>query len=139
MGRPSRYANFALKLEMSKAYDRVSWMFLTTVLRRFGFGEWWIDMTWRLVSNVWFSILFNGASIGFFKSMRGVRQGNPLSLALFIIGVEVLSRSLNKLLENQNFKCFSVLRGFPKITHLSYADDVLIISSACSTSLQCVM
>lgn len=139
MGRTSKNADVALKLDMSKAYDRVSWVFLTMVLRRFGFGEQWIDRIWRLISNVWFSVLVNGASVGFFKSTRGIRQGDPLSPGLFIIGAEVLSRSLNALLEHRGFKCFSVPRGCPKITHLSYADDVLVFSSACSSSLRCVM
>ncbi|XP_071918720.1 uncharacterized protein [Coffea arabica] len=53
--------------------------------------------------------------------------------------MEVLSRSLNKLLESQNFKCFSVPRGCPKITHLSYADDVIIFLRAHPSSLRCVM
>nr|XP_027086510.1 uncharacterized protein LOC113708247 [Coffea arabica] len=139
IGRTSRNADVALKLDMSKAYDRVSWMFLTMVLRRFGFREQWIDRIWRLVSNVWFSVLINGASVGFFKSTRGLRQGDPLSPGLFIIGAEVLSRSLNQLVEHREFKCFSVPRGCPMITHLSYADDVLVFSGASSASLRCVM
>ena len=64
----------ALKLDMSKAYDRVDWMFLVTVLHKFGFGERFIDMMWRLVSNVWFSVLINGLPHGFFKSSRGLQQ-----------------------------------------------------------------
>nr|XP_027121309.1 uncharacterized protein LOC113738257 [Coffea arabica] len=60
MGRTSRNADVALKLDMSKAYDRVSWIFLTMVLRRFGFREQWIDRIWKLVSNVWFLVLING-------------------------------------------------------------------------------
>ncbi|XP_071940073.1 uncharacterized protein [Coffea arabica] len=53
--RKNRGGNVVLKLDMAKAYDRVSWPFLLQVLRRFGFGEVWIDMIWRLISNVWFS------------------------------------------------------------------------------------
>ena len=59
--------NVVIKLDMMKVYDRVSWPFLLQVLRRFGFSETWIDMTWHLVSNVWFSILVNGAPQGYFK------------------------------------------------------------------------
>nr|XP_027121205.1 uncharacterized protein LOC113738177 [Coffea arabica] len=75
MGKVSGRGKVALKLDMSKAYDRVSWVFLTQVLRKFGFGERWIDMVWRLVSNVWFSVLVNGAGVGFFKASRDSAKG----------------------------------------------------------------
>ena len=62
--------NMVLKLYMSKAYDRMSWVFVLKVLRQFGFGERCIDMVWRLLSNVWFSVIVNVVSHGFFKSYR---------------------------------------------------------------------
>ena len=42
--RVNRAGNVVLKLDMAKAYDRVFWNFLTQVMRKFGFGERWIDM-----------------------------------------------------------------------------------------------
>ena len=93
----------ALKLDMAKAYDMVSWQFLITILRRFGFGERFIDMVWKLISNVWFFVLVNGVPYGFFKSSRELRQGDPLSPALFIIGSEMLSRALNSLVYQSGF------------------------------------
>lgn len=65
---------------MSKAYDRVSRVFLIMVLRRFGFSEVLIDMIWRLVSGNWYSVLVNGQTYGFFRSSRGVKQGDPYLL-----------------------------------------------------------
>ncbi|XP_060216810.1 GDSL esterase/lipase At5g03980-like [Lycium barbarum] len=44
-------ANVVLKLDMEKAYDRVSWMFLVRVSRKMGFAEVFIDMVWRLIAN----------------------------------------------------------------------------------------
>ena len=60
----------ALKLDMAKAYDRMSWVFVIQVLRRFGFGERFIDMVWHLIFNVWFSVIVNGMTYGFFKFSR---------------------------------------------------------------------
>ena len=51
----------------------------------------------------------------------------------------MLSHSFSSLLESRDFRCVSVPRGFPKSTHLSYADDILIFSSTCPTSLRGVM
>ncbi|XP_059302171.1 uncharacterized protein LOC132054125 [Lycium ferocissimum] len=44
--------NVILKLDMSKAYDRVNWQFLMTVLRKFGFSDKWVDLVWRSISNI---------------------------------------------------------------------------------------
>nr|XP_027082456.1 uncharacterized protein LOC113704781 [Coffea arabica] len=137
--KKARGGNVALKLDMAKAYDRVSWIFIVRVLRKFGFGERLIDMVWRLVSNVWFSVIINGASHGFFKSSRGIRQGDPLSPALFVIGAEVLSRGLNSLAAQSGFLGFTVPRGCPSVTHLAFADDVLIFANGSSSSLKEIM
>ncbi|XP_071905976.1 uncharacterized protein [Coffea arabica] len=73
------------------------------------------------------------------QSFRGLQQGDPLSPALFIIRVEVLSRSLKQLVAHRGFQGVWVRRGCPTITHLGYPDDVLIFSGANMTSLKLVM
>ncbi|XP_027156870.1 uncharacterized protein LOC113758039 [Coffea eugenioides] len=65
IGKKCRGWNVVLKLDMAKAYDRMSWVFILKVLRQFGFRERFIDMVWRLLSNVWFSVIVNDAVIVF--------------------------------------------------------------------------
>ncbi|XP_027062955.1 uncharacterized protein [Coffea arabica] len=124
---------------MAKAYDRMSWVFIIRVLRRFAFGKRFIDIVWRLLSNVWFSVLVNGVPYGFFKSSRGLQQGNSLSPALFIIGAEVLSRGLNLLYFQSNFVGYKVPRHCPTISHLAFADDIIIFANGSASSLKKIM
>nr|XP_009591417.1 uncharacterized protein LOC104088448 [Nicotiana tomentosiformis] len=124
---------------MSKAYDRVSWEFLCLSLRAMGFGEGWIDMIWILVSNIWYSININGTRSDFFNSSRGLRQGDPLCPSLFVICAERLSRLMNKLLENADFRPYTVDKHSPMITHLSYADDTILFTSRNLESIRLMM
>ncbi|XP_075080304.1 uncharacterized protein LOC142165824 [Nicotiana tabacum] len=131
--------NVILKLDMTKAYDRLSWLFLTKVLRKMGFTERLIGIVFGLVSNNWYSILINGQAHGFFKSSRGVKQGDPVSPTLFILAAEALSRGLNALHTNLYFCGFGMPKWSPKINHLAYADDMIIFSSSDETSLMLII
>lgn len=73
INKRAKHVNVVVKLNMAKAYDRMSWIFLTKVMRRFGFRERTIDMVWRILSNNWYSILINGQTHGFFSFIRGVK------------------------------------------------------------------
>ncbi|XP_059301925.1 uncharacterized protein LOC132053847 [Lycium ferocissimum] len=91
------------------------------------------------MSNAWYTICINGKRNGFFKSQRGVKQGDPILPSLFIIASEVLSRLLNKLYEDKKFNGFNMPTNGPSINHLSYADDIIIFSSGKSYTLMKIM
>lgn len=136
--KPNEGGNFVIKLDMAKAYDRVSWSYTCLVLRRMGFCERFIDMTWRIMSNNWYSVIVNGSRHGFFHSTRGLKQGDPLSPALFILGAEVLSRLLNNLNFHPQYHGFFMEQKSPQVNHLSFA-DVIIFTSGKRRSLKLIM
>ncbi|XP_060194976.1 uncharacterized protein LOC132624175 [Lycium barbarum] len=135
-GKP---ANVVLKLDMEKTYNRVSWMFLIRVLRKMGFAKVFIDIVWRLIANNWYSILLNGQASGFFHSTRGVKQRDPLSPALFILSAEVLSRPLNSLFENNDFRSYGMPKWSTNLNHLANADDRIIFTSTDFKTLELIM
>jgi hypothetical protein len=65
-----------LKLDFEKAYDRVSWAFLRTVLSRKGFEGGNVHRLMQLVTGAQTAIAINGEISPFFRNRRGVRQGD---------------------------------------------------------------
>ncbi|KAL0014289.1 hypothetical protein SO802_001358 [Lithocarpus litseifolius] len=60
----------------------------------------------------------------------GLRQGDPLSSYLFILGQEVLSRLLDHELRCRNIDGIKTSIGGPTITHVMYMDDIILFSKA---------
>ena len=69
----------ALKLDMSKAYNRVKWVFLEKILLKMGFQDTWVAMIMQCITIVSYSIMVNGEPKGLIHPSRGLRQGDPLS------------------------------------------------------------
>ncbi|WOH14253.1 hypothetical protein DCAR_0933770 [Daucus carota subsp. sativus] len=72
----------ALKLDISKAYDRVDWNFLKHRMRSMGFCNRWINWIMMCASTVSYEVCVNGSSVGPITPKRGLRQGDPLSPTL---------------------------------------------------------
>ena len=84
----------AMKLDMSKAYDRVEQKFLIKIIEKMGFCEKWVSLIFECISTVSYSILVNKEPKGDIRPSRGIRQGNPLSPYLFLLCSEGLNRML---------------------------------------------
>ena len=117
------------KLDIEKAYDHIRWDFLLQTLKRKGFGSKWIRWINWCIPTASFSVLFKGSPTRFFRSSRGLRQGDPLSPYLFVIGMEALSCLQKRAVEgNFLYGCRFGGRdgGEIVISHLLYADNTII-------------
>ena len=123
-------ANMAVKLDMSKAYDRIEWPFLEWILGEMGFSDRWVWMIMHCVSSVSFRILINGKPSSSFTPSRGIRQGDPLSPYLFILCSEGFSALIRE--EERKGMWNGVTMGCngPLVSHLFFADDSLLFCSA---------
>ena len=95
-----------------------------------GFGHKWIKWC---ISSPSFSILINGTPSGFFQSFKGLRQGDPISLCLFVIAMKALSRLILKAQEGGFISRFTIgERGGDgeEISHLLFANDTIIFCKA---------
>ena len=83
--------HLALKLDMSKAYDRVEWVFLERIMLKMGFNSKWVGWILECIRSVTYSIIVNGELQGHIVPTRGIRQGDPLLLYLFLLCSEGLN------------------------------------------------
>ena len=120
----------ALKLDMSKAYDRVEWVCLEKIMAKLGFGEKWRNLIVKCVTSVSYSVKINGKPKGKIIPSRGIRQRDPLSPYLFLLCVEGLSALIKKSVDMGEMEGITVCRGAPRLSHLFFADDSITFCKA---------
>eukprot|EP00253_Pinus_taeda_P035638 PITA_35638 len=114
-----------LKVDLSKSFDRVNWLYIRMLLTHLGFPFTYIKWIMSCITNIPFSVLVNGSASPFFLSERGLRQGYPLSLLLFLLAMERLSRMIKD--EHRRGRLQGIkITDDCRLTHLLFVDDVLI-------------
>ncbi|KAA3455040.1 reverse transcriptase [Gossypium australe] len=104
----------AVKLDMSKAYDRVEWDFVKKMMLRMRFAQKWVDLIMKCITTVSYSVITNEEKGSSFHSSRSLRQCDPLSPFLFFICSEG-ARILKKILKEYE-SCYGQCVNFSKST-----------------------
>lgn len=123
-------AYMALKLDVSKAYDRIEWGFLEKILLKLGFTQSLVDFIMICVSSVSYSFLLNGSRFGRLTPNRGIRQGDPLSPYLFICCVEAFIQMIEAAVGQWSMNGIKVAPTAPVVSNLCFADDTILFTRA---------
>ena len=107
-----------ISIDQVKAFDRVDWDFLFQVLKKFGYGQQFITNIKTIYTNIQSKIKINGCMSEPFFLERGVRQGCPLSMPLYVLCAEILA---NYIRTRTQIKGVQINRHECKLTQ--FADD----------------
>ncbi|CAN1226181.1 LINE-1 retrotransposable element ORF2 protein [Linum grandiflorum] len=126
----------AVKLDMEKAYDRIEWEYLFSIMRKLV----WIAWIRECLSTTSYSVLVNGIPSTTFHPSRGLRQGDPLSPLLFALCTEGLISLFRDSITNNQLSGIRLNRHCPVLSHILFADDTFVFLQAsnqeCSSLLQ---
>lgn len=125
-----RYESFLLKADLAKAFDTVSWSFVLSAMEQMNIPPKIVELVKNCMSASKVTILVNGQGSGFLTPNRGLRQGCPLSPYLFIIVMEYLTRLFQQALQQGSLKGVQLAPTAPRLTHMLYADDVMVMGQA---------
>jgi len=118
----------AIKLYMSKIYDRVEWQFLEGIMKKLGFAEAWISLIMNCVRSVTYSVLSNGRPARLITPSRGLKQGDLLSpYLLCAVGLSSLLWEAER--EGSISGVLVSVKGY-KLSHLFFVDDSLLFCRA---------
>lgn len=119
-GQPALF----IKLDIAKAFDSVLWSYLFELLERLGFGPRWREWIAIMLAHQTSRVLLNGKQGRPIKHLQGLRQGDPLSLMLFILGFDPLQRLIIKAIQNQILAAITARKVQATIS--MYGDDTAI-------------
>jgi hypothetical protein len=113
-----------ISLDAKKAFDSVDHKYIEDTLIAYGFGDGFINIFKMLYKDITTKILVNGFQSESIKIKRGVKQGDALSCAIFIICIDPLLRNIN---DSKSIREVRICRSSTYFKAGAYADDVSVI------------
>jgi len=119
----------ALFVDFRKAFDTLEWNYLEKALMTFEFGPIFRRWVSVLYKNSCSCVINNGFTSDWFTLKRGVRQGDPLSGLLFILGLELLACKLRS-----DTSIVGITINNQITNNLMYADDTTIFANSVTSA-----
>ena len=120
----------AIKIDLEKVYDRISWSFINDCLHEFELPVNLVQAIMACITSVSYSILWNGGKTDPFQSSRGIRQGDPISSFLFVICMDKLLQLIEDYVMKGWWNPMRAGRSGPSISHLMFANDLMLFAEA---------
>jgi len=121
---------YLLSLDAKKAFDSVDHKYMYSSLKAYGFGDEFIKTIQTIYKDLTASVMVNGFKSGVIKLLRGVKQGDALSCALFVIIIDPLVRAIERSNEIKSIEVTSPFTGEKiEVKTSVYADDLTPIAS----------
>jgi hypothetical protein len=125
--KPKKQNGVIFKVDFEKAYDKVNWKFLHNMMIKKGFGDKWSDWVLKTMKGSKVAIRTNDVVGPYFKTHKGVCQGDPFSPLLFNVAVDGLACLIQKAKDE------GIIKGLiPHIISggcccLQYVDDTIFL------------
>lgn len=128
MSEKRRRKWIVIKIDLEKAYDRISWSFLRQMLELAQLPTKLINVIMKCQTMGRMDLTMNGSSAGKFMPSRGIKQGDPLSPYLFVICMELLSHIIQTEVQAGTWKPIKI--EDVQLSHLFFADDLILFAEA---------
>ena len=128
-----------LKIDLEKAYDRLSWNFIKDTIEKAGSPYSWRRNIMHFIETVTMSVTWNGQNSEWFKPTKGIRQRDHITPYLFVLCIERLGHIINQAVIEGLWKPIKLSRAGPPLIHLFFANDLLLFSKASEEQIRIIM
>lgn len=130
---------FFIKIDLTKAYDKLQWEFIWKVMNEIGVPKNMVNVIMHAISSVETNVNWHGVRGEFFRPRHGIIQGDPISPYLFVLCMDKLSHLIEEEVRDDNWNVIRMGQNGSNISHHMFTDDLLLFGEALKKQISYVM